>query len=251
MNARTPSRGDLGRLLAQGLERVLRLSGHRRDRHGLVDRPPCTNSGAIRSRREARLAHERSHRGGASHPARPLDRELHALQGNGRGSPAVRYRRAMEPKKRWDGYTSFSYLEAGADYVEFDLEPQLGRVERFVVPLDPEQEERAARLERSCVRISLHDHAGVSPKDWNHFDAYVREGREWYGFEGLAASGLDAVFENFLDGTSTVTSKAGWKWTDVIADVGMHLADVAHQSLVVVGTTVRTSSMPTSRGASR
>ena len=66
-------------------------------------------------------------------------------------------------------------------------------------------------------------------------DEYVRQGREWYGYEGLAASGLDAVFENFLDGTATITSKAGWKWTDVIHDLGMHLADVAHQSTVVVG----------------
>jgi membrane dipeptidase len=144
----------------------------------------------------------------------------------------------MEPKKRWDGYVSFSYLEP-ADLVEFDLDVQIGRVEPYVVPLDPEQDERAAGLERSCVCVSLHDHAGVSPKDWNVFDAYVREGREWYGFEGLAASGLDGVFENFLDGTSTVTSKAGWKWTDVIHDVGMRFADVAHQSVVFVGSTVQ------------
>ena len=69
-------------------------------------------------------------------------------------------------------------------------------------------------------------------------DAYVREGREWYGYEGLAVSGLDAVFENFLDGTATITSKAGWKWTDAIHDLGMHLADVAHQTTVFVGGTV-------------
>jgi hypothetical protein len=31
---------DLGRLLAQGLERVLGLSGHRGDRHGARTRPP-------------------------------------------------------------------------------------------------------------------------------------------------------------------------------------------------------------------
>lgn len=61
-------------------------------------------------------------------------------------------------------------------------------------------------------------------------DECVREGREWYGYEGLAASGLDAVFENFLDGTAAITSKGSWKWTDVIHDLGMHLADVAHQS---------------------
>lgn len=145
----------------------------------------------------------------------------------------------MNPKKRWDGYTSFSYLEAGVDYRPFDLEPQIGRVPPFVYPLDPEQHERAERLLRDCVCISLHDHCGITPRDMAENDAYVREGREWYGYEGLAASGLDAVFENFMDGTATITSKSGWKWTDVIHDLGMHLADVAHQSLVLVGSTVK------------
>ena len=144
----------------------------------------------------------------------------------------------MDPKKPWDGYVSFSYLQPGVDFTVFELDEQVGRIQPFTYPLDTHQAERADRLLRSCVCISLHDHAGVSPKDWNRFDAYVREGREWYGFEGLAASGLDAVLENFLDGTSTITSKSGWKWTDVIHDIGMRFADVAHQSVVFVGSTV-------------
>jgi membrane dipeptidase len=144
-----------------------------------------------------------------------------------------------EPKKRWDGYRSFDYLVEGEDYRAFALSPQIGRVEPYVVPLTPEDEARADRLLREHVFISLHDHGGVGPLDWAENDAYIREGREWYGYEGLAASGLDAVFENFMDGTATITSKAGWKWTDVIHDLGMHLADVAHQSVVVVGSTVQ------------
>ena len=138
----------------------------------------------------------------------------------------------MEPKKRWDGYRSFSYLEAGGDYREFELPPQIGRVEPFVVPLIAEQDERADRLLRSSVCVSLHDHAGIMPADLSQNDAYIREGREFYGFEGLAASGLDAIFENFMDGTATITSKGGWKWTDVIHDLGMHLSDIedAHRT---------------------
>ena len=144
----------------------------------------------------------------------------------------------MEPKKRWDGYVSFSYLESGVDYREFELSPQIGRVEPFVYPLSDVDHDRAERVLRECVCISLHDHCGITPADMRQNDDYIREGREWYGYEGLAASGLDAVFENFLDGTATITSKGGWKWTDVIHDLGMHLADVAHQSTVVVGGTV-------------
>jgi membrane dipeptidase len=144
----------------------------------------------------------------------------------------------VDPKKRWDGYRSFSYLEAGRDYREFDLVPQIGRVEPFVFPLTPEQEERVERLLRSSVCVSLHDHGGIMPADLSENDEYIREGREAYGFEGIAASGLDAVFENFMDGTATITSKGGWKWTDVIHDLGMHLVDVAHQSVVFLGSTV-------------
>jgi membrane dipeptidase len=144
----------------------------------------------------------------------------------------------MEPKKNWDGYRSFSYLEAGVDYREFALSPELGRVEPFVYPLSADDAERADRLLREHVCISLHEHGGIALADWADNDAYIREGREWYGFEGLAASGLDAVFENFMDGTATITSKMGWKWTDVIHDLGMHVADVAHQSVVFVASTV-------------
>ena len=144
----------------------------------------------------------------------------------------------MEPKKRYDGYRSFSYLVEGEDYIPYELVPQLGRVQPTVVPLSDEDDARAERALRESVCISLHDHAGVAPVDWNDNDAYIRQGREWYGFEGLAASGLDAVFENFFDGTATITSAGGWKWTDVIHDVGMHLSDVAHSSVVFLGLSV-------------
>jgi membrane dipeptidase len=144
----------------------------------------------------------------------------------------------MEPKKRFDGYRSFSYLVPGEDYVEYEVAAQVGRVEPFVVPLDLDDEERAQRLLRDRICVSLHDHAGIAPLDWDDNDAYIRQGREWYGYEGLAASGLDGVFENFLDGVATITSAGGWKWTDVIHDLGMHLADLAHQSVVFLGTAV-------------
>ena len=144
----------------------------------------------------------------------------------------------MGGAKHYDGYRSFGYLEAGTDYQAFDLAPQIGRVEPFVLPLDDDQDARARQLLESTIAVSLHDHCGIMPADMADNDAYVREGREHYGYEGLAVSGLDAVFENMMDGTATITSKMGWKWSDVIHDLGMHLADVAHQSMVFVGSTV-------------
>lgn len=143
-----------------------------------------------------------------------------------------------EPKKRWDGYRSFDYLVEGEDYRVFDLPPQIGRIEPFVYPLSEADDERAEQLLRECVCISLHEHGGLLPVDLDDNAAYIREGREWYGYEGVAASGLDGIVENFMDGTATITSKQGWKWSDVIHDLGMHLADVAHQTTVVVASTV-------------
>jgi membrane dipeptidase len=46
------------------------------------------------------------------------------------------------------------------------------------------------------------------------------------------------VFENFGDGTATITSKSGWKWSDVIHDIGIRYADWAHQDFVVRGETI-------------
>lgn len=45
---------------------------------------------------------------------------------------------------------------------------------------------------------------------------------------------MTAVFDNFMDGTCCVTSQMGWKWTDVIADIGMRLSDVEHQDFMFV-----------------
>jgi membrane dipeptidase len=63
---------------------------------------------------------------------------------------------------------------------------------------------------------------------------YHRTGRHHTGYAGLARSGLTAVFDNLMDGTCCITSQMGWKWTDVIADIGMRLSDVEHQDYLTV-----------------
>ena len=64
-------------------------------------------------------------------------------------------------------------------------------------------------------------------------------GRDFTGFEGLATSGLDAIFDNLMNGLCTITSHAGWKWSDVTHDLGMRLCDLAHQDFIVVCDGVR------------
>jgi microsomal dipeptidase-like Zn-dependent dipeptidase len=40
-----------------------------------------------------------------------------------------------------------------------------------------------------------------------------------------------------MNGTATITSKAGWKWDDILYDLGMRLCDIAHQDMVVLALT--------------
>ena len=136
-------------------------------------------------------------------------------------------------RTRYAGYRSFSYLEPGVDFVPFELAREVGRVPSRRVEVSPAEEERALRLLDEHTVVSLHDHVTVAPQDVAKMPEYRRQGREWTGYEGLAASGLDCVFDALMGGTATITSRAGWKWDDVIYDLGLRLSDLAHQDFVV------------------
>jgi membrane dipeptidase len=130
-------------------------------------------------------------------------------------------------------YTSYGYLPPG-ELPQFDLAPELGRVPAYEADLDAAQRERADRLLAESLVISLHDHPVRFPRDMEDTPAYNRTGRQHTGFAGLAASGMTVVFDNMMDGTACVTGSAPWRWDDVVTDLGMRQADVAHQERVVV-----------------
>lgn len=133
-----------------------------------------------------------------------------------------------------DGYTSYSYLSAGEDFPVFELDAELNRVPAYDLGLDERQTARTRRLVRENIVVSLHDHPQVFPRDMADTPAYIRTGREHTAYAGLAESGMTAVFDNLMDGTACVTSKCGWKWDDIIYDIGMRSSDIAHQNLVTV-----------------
>ncbi|MDW5326453.1 dipeptidase [Plantactinospora sp. KLBMP9567] len=140
----------------------------------------------------------------------------------------------LDPAPRYTGYTSYSYLEAGTDYREFKLAPELGRVPAYQgISLTDGQRDRVRRLLTDNVVISLHDHPSVFPEEIGQTVDYNRTARHHTGYAGLARSGMTAVFDNMMDGTCCVTSQMGWKWTDVIADLGMRLSDLAHQDYLI------------------
>jgi membrane dipeptidase len=125
-------------------------------------------------------------------------------------------------------YTAYSYLPAGT-LPRFDLTPEFGRVAGYAGPvLPPEQAGRSRRLLRDSLVISLHDHPVRFPRDMQDTPAYNRTGRQHAAYAGLLASGLTVVFDNLMDGTACVTGNAPWRWDDIITDLGMRLADLAH-----------------------
>jgi len=141
-------------------------------------------------------------------------------------------------RTKYKGYKSFEYLEPGTDYREFKLAKELGRVPSRKVEVSGSQEERVQRLLDTNLAVSLHDHCFVVPEDFGELAEYRRQGRDFTGYAGMAQSGLDAVFDCLMDGTATITSKAGWKWDDIIYDLGMRLSDIAHQDFIVRGETL-------------
>ena len=145
----------------------------------------------------------------------------------------------MGTHKHYAGYRSYQYLDAESDYKAFRLAKQVGRVPSARVALSSGQEQRAQDLLARHVAVSMHDHPVVVPEDVTEIFEQKRLGRDFSGFEGLAASGLDAVFDNLMNGLCTITSHAGWKWSDIIHDLGMRLCDLAHQDFIVVCDGVR------------
>jgi len=136
---------------------------------------------------------------------------------------------------KFKGYKSFEYLEPGTDYREFKLAKELDRVPSRKVEVSDAQEERVWRVLDENLAVSLHDHCFIVPEDFGDLADYRRQGRDFTGYAGMARSGLDAVFDCLMDGTATITSKSGWKWDDIIFDLGMRMGDIAHQEFVVRG----------------
>jgi membrane dipeptidase len=144
----------------------------------------------------------------------------------------------MGGKKSYNGYRSFSYLEPGFDYKEFRL-VRHPRVEPYVVPLSNGEEDRLQGLLEKSTLVDLHEHPVLWPEDMRDVPEMHSLGRQFTAYEALSGSHIDCVFDNMMDGMAYVTSYGGWKWSDVIHDIGIRLSDIAHQEMVAHCRTVR------------
>jgi membrane dipeptidase len=135
-------------------------------------------------------------------------------------------------------YRAYAYLPAGS-FPEFVLTPEFGRVPPYAgARLTAEQHARSRALLRDSLVISLHDHPVRFPLDMAQTPEYNRTGRQHAAYAGLRASGMNVVFDNMMNGTACVTGNAPWRWNDIITDLGMRQADLAHApGFLVVRTT--------------
>ena len=137
-----------------------------------------------------------------------------------------------------DPYTSYNYLPEGERFNKIELAPEFNRVAPYEGALSESERTRAEKLVRENITVSLHDHPVKFPKDMRQTPEYNRTGRQHTAFAGLKESGMTVIFDNMMDGTACVTGNAPWRWLDIITDIGMRLADIAHQDDVTVIRTI-------------
>lgn len=136
-------------------------------------------------------------------------------------------------KKKYSGYSAYDYLDH-KDLEHIELCNGDKRVEEYLIPLSSKEEERVNILEKELIYISLHDHPVLFPEDMiKDGIRYSKRGRQSCAYESLSRSYIDGVFDNMMDGTSMILSHNGWKWEEVLFDLGMRLCDIAHQDLVI------------------
>ncbi len=129
-------------------------------------------------------------------------------------------------------------MPAGQDFTDIELAPEFDRVPAYKGELKPEEKARAEKLMQENITISLHDHPVRFPNDMRQTPEYNRTGRQHTAFAGVKESGMTVIFDNMMDGTACVTGNAPWRWLDIITDIGMRQADIAHQDDVIVIRTI-------------
>jgi len=139
--------------------------------------------------------------------------------------------------KKYNGYQSFQHLTPGKHYKHYQL-PETERYQNtYDLKLSESEERIFDTLQKYYPIVSLRDHGFIVPKNPEDIIPYCRQLHTMYDYEGLAHSGIDVIFENFMDGISIVTSQNGLKWNDVILTLGIRYCDIAKQDTVYIANT--------------
>ncbi|HKL13640.1 MAG TPA: membrane dipeptidase [Halanaerobiales bacterium] len=142
-------------------------------------------------------------------------------------------------KKGYKGYKSYQYLEKDVDYKSFELAEEVNRVKSYDMDLTKKQQAVFNDIVSENLIIDLHEHPTIIPKDLNKLRDYEQQGREVTGYESLSNSITDVIFDNMMDGTCIIHSKSGWKFKDIIHDIGMRTCDIDHQDFLIKGEKIK------------
>lgn len=135
-------------------------------------------------------------------------------------------------KSGYKGYQAYSYLEPHEDYEYYEF-AKWNWAGDHLVPIDEAQEKKVLQLAKDTIVIALHEHPTYFPAKISETHALNRAGRDSCAYDALAESCIDCVFDNLMDGTCTISTKNGWKWQDILHDLGMRLCDLAHQDFLI------------------
>lgn len=138
--------------------------------------------------------------------------------------------------KQYNGYRSFEYLTPHIDYKSYNLAMKLNRVPGFNLDLTEQESQKVENILNKNPIVSLRDHGFIVPENSKDIVPYCSQLHTSFHYEGIAKSGIDVMVENFMDGISTITSKTGLKWDDVIYLLGMRYADIQKQNTVYLAT---------------
>lgn len=144
----------------------------------------------------------------------------------------------MGGKKKYDEYRAYDYLDPGIDYKPFILRKAIDDRWSYKIPLSRTEEDRANKIINDSIIIDLHEHPCIYPVDISQSPLLNHEGRQFTAYHALSLSGLDGVFDNLMNGESSIASKHGWDWMSTIHDLGMRLCDISHQNFISPARTV-------------
>ena len=120
-------------------------------------------------------------------------------------------------RKHYKGYRSYGYLEPGDRLPAFKLAREIGRVPAYDVGVTPEQEAaRPAPAPATTWSSPSTTTPSSCPRTPTRSSSTAAPGRDWTGYEGLAARASTPSSTLSWTAPPSITSKAGWKWDDII-----------------------------------
>jgi membrane dipeptidase len=120
----------------------------------------------------------------------------------------------------------YSHLVPGVDFEDFVVVEAPGRVPSTPVELSADDEQRRSSIMAGSLMASAHEHLSIRPADPADYAAYRRQGREFLPYQAMRSSGLDLVLDGGL--VSATRARELWAWDDVVMDLGIRQADIAH-----------------------